>query len=114
MNMVMPFRASEFRVTGVIDSWIIPDGRYYIVIEYEGTELDRFIVDFSSQYKSDLQKDIELQARAVQKQQRLRLSPRPIGMIGLPKPPRYFPRQMMLLKIKSMMRQQPSASDSGN
>ena len=43
----------------------IPDGRYYIVIEYEGTELDRFIVDFSSQHKSDMQKDIELQARAV-------------------------------------------------
>ena len=43
----------------------LPDGRYYIVIEYEGAELDRFIVDFSSQYKSDLQKDIELQARAL-------------------------------------------------
>src|ERR1044071_5239079 len=43
----------------------IPDGRYYIVIEYEGTELDRFTVDFSSQFKSDMQKDIELQARAV-------------------------------------------------
>ena len=41
------------------------DGRYYIVIEYEGAELDRFTVDFSSQYKSDLQKDIELQARTV-------------------------------------------------
>lgn len=43
----------------------IPDGRYYIVIEYEGTELDRFTIDFSSQFKSDVQKDIELQARAV-------------------------------------------------
>ena len=43
----------------------IPDGRYYIVVEYEGTELDRFIVDFSSQFKSDLQRDIELQARVV-------------------------------------------------
>ena len=43
----------------------LPDGRYYIVIEYEGTELDRFIVDFSSQFKSDLQKDIELQARVL-------------------------------------------------
>jgi tetratricopeptide (TPR) repeat protein len=43
----------------------IPDGRYYVVIEYEGTELDRFTVDFSSQFKSDLQKDIELQARVV-------------------------------------------------
>jgi tetratricopeptide (TPR) repeat protein len=41
------------------------DGRYYIVVEYEGVELDRFTVDFSSQYKSDLQKDIELQARSV-------------------------------------------------
>jgi tetratricopeptide (TPR) repeat protein len=43
----------------------IQDGRYYITIEYEGTELDRFIVDFSSQHKSDIQKDIELQAHAV-------------------------------------------------
>jgi len=43
----------------------IPDGRYYIVVEYEGAELDRFIVDFSSQFKSDMQRDIELQARAV-------------------------------------------------
>jgi tetratricopeptide (TPR) repeat protein len=43
----------------------ISDGRYYIVIEYEGTELDRFTVDFSSQFKSDMQKDIELQARAL-------------------------------------------------
>lgn len=43
----------------------ITDGRYYITIEYEGTELDRFIVDFSSQHKSDLQKDIELQARVI-------------------------------------------------
>jgi tetratricopeptide (TPR) repeat protein len=43
----------------------IPDGRYYIVIAYEGTELDRFSVDFSSQFKSDLQRDIELQSRVV-------------------------------------------------
>ena len=43
----------------------IQDGRYYITIEYEGTELDRFNVDFSSQHKSDLQKDIELQARSL-------------------------------------------------
>jgi tetratricopeptide (TPR) repeat protein len=43
----------------------IQDGRYYITIEYEGTELDRFIVDFSSQHKSDIQKDIELQARSL-------------------------------------------------
>jgi tetratricopeptide (TPR) repeat protein len=43
----------------------IQDGRYYITIEYEGTELDRFIVDFSSSHKSDMQRDIELQARAV-------------------------------------------------
>ena len=43
----------------------IPDGRYYIVVEYEGAELERFTVDFSSQFKSDLQKDIELQARTV-------------------------------------------------
>ena len=43
----------------------IQDGRYYIVVEYEGTELDRFTVDFSSQFKSDMQRDIELQARAV-------------------------------------------------
>ena len=43
----------------------IPDGRYYIVVEYEGTELERFIVDFSSQFKSDMQRDIELQAHAL-------------------------------------------------
>lgn len=43
----------------------IPDGRYYIVVEYEGAELERFIVDFSSQFKSDMQRDIELQARAL-------------------------------------------------
>jgi tetratricopeptide (TPR) repeat protein len=43
----------------------INDGRYYIVVAYEGVELDRFTVDFSSQYKSDLQKDIELQANSV-------------------------------------------------
>ena len=43
----------------------IPDGRYYIVVAYEGTELDRFTIDFSSQLKSDLQRDIELQAHAV-------------------------------------------------
>ena len=43
----------------------IQDGRYYITIEYEGTELDRFNIDFSSQHKSDIQKDIELQARTV-------------------------------------------------
>lgn len=43
----------------------IPDGRYYIVVEYDGQELDRFIVDFSSQYKSDMTHDIELQARAL-------------------------------------------------
>ena len=43
----------------------INDGRYYIVIQLEGAEIDRFIVDFSSQYKSDLQKDIELQAQGV-------------------------------------------------
>jgi tetratricopeptide (TPR) repeat protein len=41
------------------------DGRYYIVVAYEGVELDRFTVDFSSQYKSDLQKDIELQTNSV-------------------------------------------------
>ena len=40
----------------------LQDGRYYILVEYEGSELDRFTVDFSSQYKSDLQRDIELQA----------------------------------------------------
>jgi tetratricopeptide (TPR) repeat protein len=43
----------------------IADGRYYIVVAYEGAELDRFTVDFSSQFKSDMQKDIELQAHAV-------------------------------------------------
>lgn len=43
----------------------ISDGRYYIVIQFDGAEIDRFTVDFTSQYKSDLQKDIALQARAV-------------------------------------------------
>jgi tetratricopeptide (TPR) repeat protein len=43
----------------------IPDGRYYITVEYEGTELDRFTVDFSSPFKTDLQRDIELQANVV-------------------------------------------------
>ncbi|HJX93867.1 MAG TPA: tetratricopeptide repeat protein [Pyrinomonadaceae bacterium] len=43
----------------------LQDGRYYVLIEYEGSELDRFTVDFSSQYKSDLQRDIELQANVV-------------------------------------------------
>ncbi|PWT96417.1 MAG: hypothetical protein C5B55_00020 [Blastocatellia bacterium] len=43
----------------------LQDGRYYIVIEYESMELDRFTIDFSSQYKSDIQHDIELQTRAV-------------------------------------------------
>jgi tetratricopeptide (TPR) repeat protein len=43
----------------------IPDGRYYISVEYDGQELDRFTVDFSSPYKSDMQHDIELQARVV-------------------------------------------------
>ena len=43
----------------------IPEGRYYIVVAYEGAELDRFTVDFSSPFKSDMQRDIELQARAV-------------------------------------------------
>lgn len=43
----------------------IPDGRYYIVVEYEGTELDRFTVDFSSPFKTDLQRDVELRANVV-------------------------------------------------
>jgi len=43
----------------------LQDGRYYILVEYEGTEIDRISVDFTSQYKTDLQKDIELQTNAV-------------------------------------------------
>jgi len=43
----------------------IPDGRYYIVVEYEGAELERFNVDFSSEFKSDMQRDIELRANVV-------------------------------------------------
>src|SRR6185369_4156460 len=43
----------------------IVDGRYYIVVQYEGTEIERFIVDFSSPIKSDMQKDIQLQARSL-------------------------------------------------
>jgi tetratricopeptide (TPR) repeat protein len=43
----------------------VADGRFYIVVSYEGVEIDRFTVDFSSQYKSDLQKDVELQANSL-------------------------------------------------
>ena len=43
----------------------LADGRYYIVVEFEGTELNRFIVDFSSPVKTDLQQDIELQWKDV-------------------------------------------------
>src|SRR5205085_10566822 len=32
----------------------VQDGRYYIVGGFEGTELDRFTVDFSSPFKSDM------------------------------------------------------------
>jgi tetratricopeptide (TPR) repeat protein len=39
----------------------LADGRYYIVVEFEGTELNRFTVDFSSPVKTDTQHDIELQ-----------------------------------------------------
>ena len=41
----------------------INDGRYYVVVQFEGAEIERFIVDFSSPIKSDMQKDIQLQAR---------------------------------------------------
>lgn len=43
----------------------LADGRYYIVVEFEGTELDRFIVDFSSPLKTDSQRDIQLQWKEV-------------------------------------------------
>jgi cytochrome c-type biogenesis protein CcmH/NrfG len=43
----------------------LADGRYYIVVEFEGTELTRFTVDFSSPVKTDTQQDIELQWRDV-------------------------------------------------
>ena len=41
------------------------DGRYYIVVQYEGTEVDRFVVDFSSPLKTDTQHDVELAMRDV-------------------------------------------------
>ncbi len=41
----------------------LSDGRYYIVVEFEGTELNRFNVDFSSPVKTDLQQDIALQLK---------------------------------------------------
>src|SRR5689334_2519075 len=42
------------------------DGRYYIVVQYEGMEVDRFIVDFSSPLKTDTQHDVELEMRNVE------------------------------------------------
>jgi len=41
----------------------LADGRYYIVVEFENTEVTRVNVDFSSPIKSDQQQDIELQWR---------------------------------------------------
>ena len=60
-----PFARQRIQSNGRYRFIDIPDGRYYIVVEYNDQELDRFIVDFSSPYKSDMQHDIELQARAV-------------------------------------------------
>jgi len=41
----------------------LADGRYYVVVEYENSELTRVSVDFSSPVKTDLEQDIELQWR---------------------------------------------------
>ena len=41
----------------------LADGRYYIVVEFEGAEITRINVDFSSPLKTDVQQDIELQMR---------------------------------------------------
>jgi tetratricopeptide (TPR) repeat protein len=41
----------------------LADGRYYVVVEYENSELTRISVDFSSPVKTDLEQDIELQWR---------------------------------------------------
>ncbi len=43
----------------------LADGRYYIVVEFESSEVTRITVDFSSPVKTDLQQDIELQWRDV-------------------------------------------------
>ena len=60
-----PFARQRIQSDGRYRFIDIPDGRYYISVQYEDQELDRFIVDFSSPYKSDMQHDIELQARVV-------------------------------------------------
>ena len=41
----------------------LADGRYYIVVEFESSEITRITVDFASPLKTDLQQDIELQMR---------------------------------------------------
>ena len=41
----------------------LAEGRYYVVVEFENTELTRISVDFSSPVKTDLEQDIELQWR---------------------------------------------------
>jgi len=41
----------------------LADGRYFVVVEYENSELTRVSVDFSSPVKTDLEQDIELQWR---------------------------------------------------
>jgi len=41
----------------------LAEGRYYVVVEFENSELTRVSVDFSSPVKTDLQQDIELQWR---------------------------------------------------
>ena len=40
----------------------LADGRYYVVVEFENTEVTRFNIDFSSPVKPDQQQDIELQS----------------------------------------------------
>jgi tetratricopeptide (TPR) repeat protein len=43
----------------------LAEGRYYVVVEFENSELTRVSVDFSSPLKTDLEQDIELQWRAL-------------------------------------------------
>ena len=41
----------------------LAEGRYYVVVEFENSELTRVSVDFSSPIKTDLKQDIELEWR---------------------------------------------------
>ncbi len=43
----------------------VSEGRYYISVQYEGAEVERFIVDFSTPLKPDFQRDVTLEARGL-------------------------------------------------